>query len=127
MARASRPLLGVLEATGLLQLSEDMLGDTRVLAAMLGDIRGGVSRGSEYLLTLLLLDDDWRRMAARDGRRICRFDALGLSFLWVSRCCFMLSERVNLRLHPDQLHGTVFSAVWILAWREAWPDVVKVL
>ena len=78
---------------------------------LLGDIRGGVSRGSENRLTLLLLEEDWRRIAARDGRRVCRVEALGLSFLWVSRCCFMLSERVNLLLQPGQEHGTVFSAV----------------
>lgn len=91
MARASRPLLSVLDAEGLAQPSAGRPGDIKPLVATLGDIRGGVSRGSENLLTVLLLDEDWRRMAARDGRRICRFDALGLSFLWVSRCCFMLS------------------------------------
>jgi hypothetical protein len=46
---------------------------------------------------------------------------------WVSRCCFMLSARVNFLVQPGWVHGTAFSAVWILEWREACPEVVKVL
>jgi len=57
MARASRPLLGVLEAAGLTQLSADKRGDIK-LEVTPGDIRGGVSRGSENLLTLLRLEED---------------------------------------------------------------------
>lgn len=39
----------------------------------------------------------------------------------------MLSALVNFLEHPSNEHGTAFSAVWILEWREACPDVVKVL
>lgn len=39
----------------------------------------------------------------------------------------MLSARVNLLGQPSKEQLTPFSAVWILACREAWPDVVKVL
>lgn len=38
----------------------------------------------------------------------------------------MLSARVNFFWHPGYVHCTAFSAVWILEWREAWPDVVNV-
>jgi hypothetical protein len=38
----------------------------------------------------------------------------------------MLSARVNFLVHPGKEQGTAFSAVWILEWREAWPEVVKV-
>ncbi len=38
----------------------------------------------------------------------------------------MLSARVNFLGQPLKEQGTAFSAVWILEWREAWPDVVKV-
>ncbi len=43
----------------------------------------------------------------------------------VSRCCFMLSERVNFLVQPSKVQHTAFSAVWIFAWRDAWPEVVK--
>jgi hypothetical protein len=36
------------------------------------------------------------------------------SLLWVSRCCFMLSARVNFFWQPGQVQLTAFSAVWIL-------------
>jgi len=48
------------------------------------------------------------------------------SFVWVSRCCFMLSARVNFLGQPFHVHDTAFSAVWILECREAWPEVVNV-
>jgi hypothetical protein len=57
----------------------------------------------------------------------CRVDNRGFSLKCVSRCCFMLSARVNFLVQPSKEQGTAFSAVWILEWREAWPDVVKVL
>jgi hypothetical protein len=37
-----------------------------------------------------------------------------LSLLCVSRCCFMLSARVNFFGHPSYVQCTPFSAVWIL-------------
>jgi hypothetical protein len=45
----------------------------------------------------------------------------------VSRCCFMLSARVNFFIQPAKEHPTAFSAVCIFEWRDAWPEVVKVL
>ena len=36
------------------------------------------------------------------------------SFVCVSRCCFMLSARVNFFWHAGQEQETPFSAVWIL-------------
>jgi hypothetical protein len=50
-----------------------------------------------------------------------------LPLKWVSRCCFMLSARVNFFWQPAYEQATAFSAVWILEWRDAWPEVVKVL
>jgi hypothetical protein len=41
-------------------------------------------------------------------------DALDLSLKWVSRCCFILSARVNFLWQPANVHWTAFSAVWIL-------------
>jgi hypothetical protein len=38
----------------------------------------------------------------------------------------MLSARVNFFWQPAKVHWTAFSAVWILEWREAWPEVVNV-
>jgi len=53
-------------------------------------------------------------------------DARDLSLKCVSRCCFMLSARVNFLEQFGNEQGTAFSAVWILECREAWPEVVKV-
>jgi hypothetical protein len=38
----------------------------------------------------------------------------------------MLSARVNFFWQPWYVQWTAFSAVWILEWRDAWPEVVKV-
>jgi len=46
-------------------------------------------------------------------------DALDFSLKWVSKCCFILSARVNFFWQPGKVHWTAFSAVWILEWREA--------
>jgi len=44
-------------------------------------------------------------------------------FWWVRRCCSMLSLRVKALLHSGQKAS--FLPVCFLAWRAAWPEVVK--
>ena len=41
------------------------------------------------------------------------------SLLCVSKCCFMLSARVNFFWQPGWTQPTAFSAVWILECRDA--------
>lgn len=72
---------------------------------------------------------------SRLGASYCRMKELeGLEVprgpqadLCVEKCCFMLSDRVNHFWQPGKLHLTPRGAVWILEWREAWPDVENVL
>jgi hypothetical protein len=51
--------------------------------------------------------DDLLSLVVREGRE----EERDLSLKWVSRCCFMLSARVNFLGQPLKEHGTAFSAV----------------
>lgn len=73
---------------------------------------------------------DWRGDGL--GRFVCCLDfftsrsllLVELRPLWcVRRCCSMLSLRVKALLHSGQYAS--FLPVCFLAWRAAWPDVVK--
>lgn len=106
MAKASRPL-GVREGTlgraERVHPSVGKPGETNdAVAAMAGDRIGGESRGVENRLTLPLLDADCRRLKTPwEGPRASLSGRRDLSFLCVSRCCFILSARVKRLEQPS--------------------------
>jgi len=126
IASVSRPL-GILAAEGRLMSGTFNPRISQAPPCTPGDGRAGAV--STSILLLLALDDD---VLTEELDR--RPPMLGLeppddrlfSLKCVSRCCFMLSARVNFLVQPLKVHWTAFSAVWILECREAWPEVVKV-
>lgn len=63
------------------------------------------------------------RLFGADSLLLPALDVLLRPFWWVRRCCSMLSFRVKALLHSGQKAS--FLPVCFLAWRAAWPDVVK--
>ena len=63
------------------------------------------------LLLLLPLEDLPEELDRRPVRLGRDAEARLLSLKCVSRCCFMLSARVNFLLQPANVHCTAFSAV----------------
>jgi hypothetical protein len=119
MARASKPL-GVRPVTGRFRIGRFSPRMSQVVEAPGVVGIGGVGKGNCSVshwgdtrpLERLRPEDELRRASAREALCArCPLEERDLSLKWVSRCCFMLSARVNFFWQPAKVHWTAFSAV----------------